>query len=83
MPRTTVDIERMVLKEIKLLQKRDGRALGKIISQLLAESLARRKTGVAPPVALLPWASQDMGALVDLSDKEVLYAIMDRPDGRA
>jgi hypothetical protein len=41
--RTTTNIENSVLKEVKDLQKRDGRSIGRIVSQLLAEALAQRK----------------------------------------
>ena len=44
MPRTTLDIDAPLLRELKKLQEKEGRSLGKIVSQLLAEALARRKT---------------------------------------
>lgn len=76
MPRTTVDIDTPILREIKALQKKQRRSLGQIISQLLAEALSRRKK---PPETLkLRWVSRPMRALVDLSDKEALYAVLDR-----
>ena len=40
---TTTNIENSVLKEVKNLQKQDGRSIGRIVSQLLAEVLAQRK----------------------------------------
>ena len=43
MVRTTIDIENFVLTEVKNLQKRDGRSIGRIVSQVLAEALAQRK----------------------------------------
>ncbi len=78
MPRTTLDIDAPLLKELKKLQEKDGRSLGKIVSQLLAEALARRK--MAPKVPKLQWVSRPMHALVALSDKEAVYAILDRGD---
>jgi hypothetical protein len=78
MARTTLDIETPLLKELKQLQKQEGRSLGKIVSQLLAEALARRKTNPAP--ARLRWVSRPMHALVDLADKEAVHTILDRPD---
>jgi hypothetical protein len=74
MPRTTVDIDMPVLKEIKSLHKKEHRTLGQIVSQLLSESLARRR---APRKALsFKWTSRSMRALVDLTDKGALYAIL-------
>jgi hypothetical protein len=79
MPRTTVDIEAPILKEIKALQKKERRSLGQIVSQLLAEALARHR---APRKAQpLKWTSKPMRALVDLADKEALYAALDEDKG--
>jgi hypothetical protein len=76
MSRTTINIDDPILKEIKGLQKKEGRALGKIISQLLADALAQRKAPKENPK--LQWISRPMHVLVDLSDKDEVYAILDR-----
>jgi hypothetical protein len=76
MPRTTVDIDAPILREIKALQKKQRRSLGQIISQLLAEALSGRKRG--QETSQLKWVSRPMRALVDLSDKEALHAVLDR-----
>jgi hypothetical protein len=48
---------------------------------LLAEALARRpKRQVA---TVLEWTARPMGALLDLADKDVVYAILDRADRAA
>lgn len=78
MSRTTLDIDAPLLRELKKLQEKEGRSLGKIVSQLLAEALARRKTAPEPPK--LPWVSRPMHALVALSDKEAIYGALDRGD---
>lgn len=78
MPRTTLDIDAPLLRELKKLQKKEGRSLGKIVSQLLAEALARRKT--TPEPAKFQWLSRPMHALVDLSDKEAIYGVLDRSE---
>jgi hypothetical protein len=75
MARTTVDLEAPILKEIKEIQKKEGGALGKIISELLLEGLARRRS--SPPTQTFSWVSQPMQAMVDLADKDALYAILD------
>jgi hypothetical protein len=79
--RTTVDIEAPVLKEVRELQKREGGTLGGLVSRLLAEALARRPK--KPVTRTLEWTAKPMGALVDLADKDVVYAILDRPDRAA
>jgi hypothetical protein len=76
MPRTTLDIDAPLLKELKKLQERERRSLGKIVSQLLAEALAQRKTPLIP--SKLEWVSRPMHALVDVSDKDAVYSILDR-----
>jgi hypothetical protein len=77
MARTTLDIDTPILKELKKLRKERGGSLGRIASQLLAEALARRKTTSTVPT--LRWIARPMHALVDLSDKEAVYAALDRP----
>jgi hypothetical protein len=71
-------------KEIKDLQKKEGRSLGQIISQLLAEALGSRK--VSTQNTQLKWTSRPMKALVDLSDQKTLFRILEgnqsfRPTG--
>jgi hypothetical protein len=78
--RTTLDIEAPVLKELRELQRREGGTLGEVASRLLAEALSRRPKPVA---RRLEWTTRPMGALVDLADKDVVYAILDRPDRAA
>ncbi len=76
MPRTTVDIDSPVLKELKSLQKKERRSLGQLISQLLAEALAGRKTpSKAQPFT---WMSKPMRALIDLADKEAVYLTLSK-----
>jgi len=76
--RTTLDIEAPVLKDLRELQQREGGTLGELVSRLVAEALARRPKKPSPPV--FEWVAKPMGALVDLADKDVVYAILDRPD---
>ena len=77
--RTTLDIEAPVLEELRKLQKREGGTLGELVSRLLAEALAR-KPGSPPK---LEWTAKPMHARLDLEDKDVVYAILDRADRAA
>ena len=79
MPRTTIDIAAPILKELKALQRENGRPLGQIVSQLLAEALSRRTAARKPRE--FRWISKPMRALVDIADKEALHAALDRADG--
>jgi predicted nucleic acid-binding protein len=47
MPRTTVDIDAPVLRDLKRLQKQEGKSLGRLVSDLLAQALHHSKTGRA------------------------------------
>jgi hypothetical protein len=76
MARTTIDIETPVLEEIRKFQKKDGRSISRIISQLLAEALVNKKAKTPSPS--LKWTSRPMKALINLSDKDTLYRILDR-----
>jgi hypothetical protein len=79
MPRTTIDIAAPILQELKALQRENGRPLGQIVSQLLAEALSRRTS--ARKAREFRWISKPMRALVDIADKEALHAALDREDG--
>lgn len=76
MARTTIDIDDPILREIKAIQKREGRSMGKIVSQLLAEALVKQKALAKTPK--FKWISRPMRSLVDLSDKDEVYRILDR-----
>ena len=81
MARTTLDIDAPILGEVRALQKREGRSMGRIVSELLAEALTRRRAPAAPPPFV--WFSQPMHALVDPSDKEALHAVLDQSEREA
>ena len=62
MPRTTVDIDLPILKEIKRIQREEGLSMGKLISRLLADALSRRKR--KPAKAEFHWVSRPMKPLM-------------------
>jgi hypothetical protein len=72
--RTTLDIEDPLLKELRAMGKQEGVTLGALVSRLLAQALAGRRT-LRP--TKLGWKSQPMRPLLDLSDKEAVYAALD------
>lgn len=75
--RTTVDIDAPVLKDLKKIQRREGKSLGRLISDLLVQSLAQRKSGEAPAKPTR-WISKAMGARVDLADPEAVFSAMEK-----
>jgi len=78
MARTTLNLADPVLDELKQLQRREGRPLGELASELLARALAEHRAERQEP-ARLAWTARSMGARIDLGDKEALYAALDRP----
>ena len=76
MARTTIDIDDPILNEIRAIQKREGRSMGKVVSQLLAEALIKQKNSASTPK--FKWISRPMRSHVDLTDKEEVYRILDR-----
>jgi hypothetical protein len=82
MPRTTVDIDAPLLRDLKRLQHRDGRSLGRLVSDLLAEALGQRRTqGVEPQP--FEWRSRPMVARFDLADRDAIQAVLERDTAHA
>ncbi len=75
MPRTTLDIDASVLRELKRRQQREGKSLGALASELLAKALAAEGADEKP--APLAWTSKPLGLKVDLEDKEAVWALLD------
>lgn len=74
MPRTTLDIDGPILRDLKRLQRKERKSLGRLVSDLLADALSRPR-GSRP--RSLAWTSRPMRARVDLTDKEAVRAAMD------
>ncbi len=74
--RTTVNIDDPILRELKAIQQKGGKSLGRLISDLLAQALGARKSAKAPGRPA-KWISRRMGARIDLADHEALYAAME------
>lgn len=73
--RTTIDIDDPILREVKAIHEREGRSMGAVITELLTDALARRRTARKPRP--FRWTSRPMRALLDLADKDALYAALD------
>ena len=74
--RTTIDIDAPILQELKLLQQQQGKSLGRLVSDLLAQALAQSGKRSARKPAF-HWVSTAMNARVDLADKHALLDAMD------
>jgi len=76
--RTTLDIDDPVLAELKRLVAKEDKSLGTFVSELLSEALAGRRAARRSAVApRLEWTTASMGARVDLSDRDALWAALD------
>ena len=75
MPRTTLDIDASVLRELKRRQRQQKKTLGELASELLAKALAEEGGQQKP--APLTWTSKPLGLKVDLEDKDAVWAILD------
>lgn len=79
MPRTTLDIDTPILRDLKRLQKREGKSLGRLVSDLLAGALHPRDVRQPVPSSFR-WISRSMRAQVDLTDKDAVHEALDRQD---
>jgi len=79
MPRTTLDLDVSVLRELRRRGASERKSMGRVASELLARLLGGPDDrGSEPPFR---WISRDLGSpRVDLEDKEALQAFL---DGRA
>lgn len=78
MARTTLDLDPTILRELRQRGRREGKSMGQVASEVLANALAGPATREAPA---FEWLSRELGRpLVDLEDKEAVRAVL---DGRA
>jgi hypothetical protein len=70
MARTTLDLDPLVLRDLRRRGERERKSMGQVASELLAVALAEPpKTGASD----FAWSSADLGApRVDLQDKEAV-----------
>ncbi len=77
MPRTTLNIDGPILRDLKRIQKKEKKSLGRLVSDLLAWAIRARKTTEHEPIPFT-WNSRRMDARVNLADKEAIWSILDR-----
>ena len=78
--RTTVDIDSVVLREVKRLQKDEQRTLGAVVSELLAAALAARTKKQAPKKRFRLKTFNLGRPKLDLRDKAAIQALFDAED---
>lgn len=77
MSRTTLNIDTPLLEELRKVQRKEGKSLGEVVSELVAEALAYRASQRRSTPRTFHWITRSMGARVDISDKEAMYAALD------
>lgn len=76
MSRTTLNLDPVVMRELRRRSKRERKSIGELASQLLARGL--REEAETEPRRPFSWVSRDLGRpAVDLEDKEALRALLD------
>jgi hypothetical protein len=81
MPRTTIDIDAPILRDLKRRQKQEGKSLGRVVSDLLAQALHQSKVDQSSSTSFR-WIARSMHAQIDVADKEAVYEALDRQDRR-
>ena len=75
--RTTLDIDDPILRDLKRLREKEGKSLGRLVSDLLAQALKERAQP-ADSTKSPTWIAKPMGARIDLYDKEAVHRALDR-----
>jgi plasmid stability protein len=76
MPRTTLNLDPSVMRELRRRSEREHKSIGELASQLLARGLDQEPEPQPGPFA---WVSRDLGEpAVDLEDKEALASLLER-----
>ena len=76
--RTTIDIDAPILDELRAIGQREGKSLGRIVSDLLAAALAkRRKRPEESGKRALEWTARPMAPRVDLGDRDAVWDAME------
>jgi len=75
--RTTIDIDDPIFEDLKRLQRREGKSLGRLVSDLLTQSLAASRQGRQAAAPDSVWHSQSMRARLDVADKGAVLDAMD------
>lgn len=81
MARTTLNIDDMVMRDLKRIQRMERKPLGQLVSELLVLGIEQHerpgRVSEPPP---FKWHSQPMGFKIDLEDKDAVWALLDRED---
>lgn len=74
--RITLDIDDLILRDLRRLQKREGKSLDSLVSDLLSMALGQIKSRKALRRDF-NWISQPMGARVDHADPDAIFSAIE------
>lgn len=75
MPRTTLDLDPLVLRELRRRGRRERKSMGQVASELLAAAFVHAER---PDPAPFAWTTGDLGTpRVDLEDSEAVARVLD------
>jgi len=75
MPRTTIDLDATVLRELRRRSAQEGKSMGQVASELLARAVAEPTYLAAPD---FKWTAADLGPpRIDLEDPEAVRRALD------
>jgi plasmid stability protein len=75
MPRTTIDLDPTVLRELRRRSTREGKSMGQVASELLARAIAEPSDAPAPDFS---WVAAALGLpRIDLDDPEAVRRALD------
>jgi hypothetical protein len=80
MTQATLDLDPQVLEDLENLQRELGLSMDRLVSTLLKDALNQRRSTRAQPAQAFEWHTSPGGLLIDLSDKDALYDILDRDE---
>lgn len=72
--RTTLDLDASILDQLRERQRREGKTLGQLVSELLARALDETEPATSPP---FDWVTTPMAARVDLEDADAVHRLLD------
>ena len=75
--RTTIDIDDPILHDLNRLKAREGKPLGRLVSDLLAQALNARAAARATS-SLPAWIAKPMRPRIDLTDKEAVQCLLEK-----
>ncbi len=75
MPRTTIDIDASVLRDLKKRQERERKTLGQLISELLVKAMESENDHTAGTP--FRWVAKDLQPRVDLENKDAVWSVLD------